>query len=199
MKVFIVDDHELIRTALRRELESHGHRVVAEAKNLSEANAFLNQQSIDPLDLAIVDLSLPDGSGLELIRSYAKAMTQCHFILLTANDDEDLLHEARSAGASAYVNKAEPLAHLLRVIEQRASSLDYLKLRRVQHYVPTLLSEREEEVLGLVASGFRSAEIASHLFIAESTVKSHLAAINRKLGTTNRTMAIARARALNLL
>jgi len=200
MKILIVDDHDLIRAGLRNVLTTSGHQVVAETNSIEAASEFLLEASNTfadvRCDVAIIDHALPDGIGLEFIRRYSQFFSDCAFILLTADMDESLLRLAQEAGAAAYINKSEPLSHLLRVISQLSS----MRLAPSSSQNPqSALSAREVQVLTRVAAGARSIEIASLLFISEATVKSHLASINRKLGASNRTMALAKAKALGIL
>lgn len=200
MKILIVDDHDLIRAGLRSVLTANGHHVIAEATSIEAASEYLleaNNAFADVrCDVAIIDHALPDGTGVEFIRRFARSFSDCAFILLTADMDDSLMRLAQEAGAAAYINKSEPLSHLLRIISQLSSMR--LAPSSPQN-LQSALSAREVQVLTRVAAGARSIEIASLLFISEATVKSHLASINRKLGASNRTMALAKAKALGIL
>ena len=189
MLILIVDDHELIRNGLAQALRGAGHNIVGEAATLAEAKA---QLLITQPEVVIVDVGLPDGSGLGLITPLSK------FVVLTLGDDPDSLQTAHKKGAAAYVLKGEPISHLLAIIDQLENS--------TYHFAaPALprnrfdLTQRELDVLQILQTGWSSKEMASHLFLAETTVKSHLASIYRKLDVKNRTQAIVVALANHLI
>lgn len=189
MLILIVDDHELIRRGLAQALRGAGHNIVGEAETLAQARA---QLLFTKPDLVVVDVNLPDGSGLELITPLLK------FVVLTLGDDPQSLRTAHQRGAAAYVLKGEPLTHLLTIIEQIENS-EY-------HFAaPALpqnrfdLTQRELDVIQILQRGWSAKEMASHLFLSEATVKTHLAAIYRKLHVKNRTQAIVIALANHLI
>ena len=189
MLILIVDDHELIRTGLKQALQAAGHNIVGEAASLAEARAEL---LFTQPDLVLVDVNLPDGSGLELITP----LLRC--IVLTLGDDPTSLQQAHRRGAAAYVLKGEPVTHLLTIIEQLENS--------TYHFAaPALpqnrfdLTQRELDVIQILQTGWSAKEMASHLFLSEATVKTHLASIYRKLGVKNRTQAIVVALANHLI
>ena len=189
MRVILVDDHQLIRDGLARSLHDRGHEVVGQAHSLSSARLVL---ATTTSDLAIIDLSLPDGSGLELISQ------QIPFLVLTLGEDADSLRAAYEKGAYAYVRKSAPVSELMKVIA-RIEAGERPFHRPTPRQDNSGLSDRELEVLRVLANGWSTREIASHLFLSESTVKTHLAAINRKLSVNSRTMAIAQSRSLGLI
>jgi len=189
MLILIVDDHELIRSGLKQALQAAGHNIVGEAASLAEARAEL---LFTQPDLVLVDVNLPDGSGLELITP----LLRC--IVLTLGDDPTSLQQAHRRGAAAYVLKGEPVTHLLTIIEQLQNS--------TYHFAaPALpqnrfdLTQRELDVIQILQTGWSAKEMASHLFLSEATVKTHLASIYRKLGVKNRTQAIVVALANHLI
>ena len=189
MLILIVDDHELIRNGLAQALRGAGHNIVGEAATLAEAKA---QLLFTHPEVVIVDVSLPDGSGLDLITPQYK------FVVLTLGDDPSSLQTAHKRGAAAYVLKGEPINHLLAIIDQLQSA--------TYHFAaPALpknrfdLTQRELDVLQILQTGWSAKEMASHLFLAETTVKSHLASIYRKLDVKNRTQAIVVALANHLI
>jgi len=189
MLILIVDDHELIRAGLKQALQSAGHNIVGEAASLAEARAEL---LFTQPDLVLVDVNLPDGSGLDLITP----LLRC--IVLMLGDDPTSLQQAHRRGAAAYVLKGEPVTHLLTIIEQLENS--------TYHFAaPALpqnrfdLTQRELDVIQILQTGWSAKEMASHLFLSEATVKTHLASIYRKLGVKNRTQAIVVALANHLI
>ncbi len=189
MLILIIDDHELIRNGLVQALRTAGHNIVGEAATIAEARA---QLLFTKPDLVIVDVNLPDGSGLDLITPLIK------FIVLTLGDDPGSLQLAHQRGAAAYVLKGEPVTHLLSVIDQLENS--------TYHFAaPALpenrfdLTQRELDVLQILQTGWSAKEMGSHLFLSEATIKSHLAAIYRKLEVKNRTQAVMVALANHLI
>lgn len=189
MLIFIVDDHELIRSGLAMALRGAGHNIAGEAATLAEARSQL--RFLDP-ELVIVDVQLPDGSGLDLVSPLIK------FVVLTVGDDPNSLRIAHERGAAAYVVKGEPVTHLLSVIDQ-------LERSNYHFAAPALpqnrfdLTQRELDVLHILQTGWSAKEMASHLFLSEATVKTHLASVYRKLSVNNRTQAIMVALANHLI
>ena len=189
MLVLVVDDHELIRQGLVQALRRAGHNIVGEAASIAEARASL---LFTKPDLVLVDVNLPDGSGLELITPLIK------FVVLTLGDDPDSLRIAHERGAAAYVLKGEPVSHLLSVIEQLENSTYHFAAPALPHNRFDL-TQRELDVIQILQTGWSAKEMGSHLFLSEATIKSHLAAIYRKLSVRNRTQAIVVALANRLI
>ena len=189
MLIFLVDDHELIRDGLTQALRGAGHNIVGVAATLADARS---QMAFVVADLYIVDAQLPDGSGLDLISAKER------FIVLTIGDDPKVLEQAHKAGARAYVLKGEPVSHLLKVIDQVGN--DIYRFDAPEHVeIPSGITRREREILNVLRHGLTTPEIASLLFLSDTTVKSHLASIYRKLHVTNRTQAVIAALALGLI
>lgn len=189
MLVLIVDDHELIRNGLVQAIRGAGHNIVGEAATLAEARI---QLLFTKPDLVIVDVNLPDGSGLELISPLTK------FIVLTLGDEPQSLRTAHERGAAAYVLKGEPVTHLLSIIEQLESSSYHFAAPALAHNRFDL-TQRELDVIQILQTGWSAKEMASHLFLSEATVKTHLTSIYRKLSVKNRTQAIMVALANHLI
>lgn len=189
MLVLVVDDHELIRQGLVQALRGAGHNIVGQVATIAEARAAL---LFTKPDLVIVDVNLPDGSGLELITPLIK------FVVLTLGDDPDSLRTAHERGAAAYVLKGEPVSHLLSVIEQLENSTYHFATPALPHNRFDL-TQRELDVIQILQTGWSAKEMGSHLFLSEATIKSHLAAIYRKLSVNNRTQAIVVALANRLI
>jgi hypothetical protein len=189
MLIFIVDDHELIREGLTHGLRSAGHNIVGSAESLADAR---KQMIFVHAEIYIVDVQLPDGSGLELINHSGR------FIMLTVGDDPDILDQAHKKGAAAYVLKGEPLTHLLHVIDQVGNNSYSFEAPPLTTHSYNLTT-RELDVLRILPRGLTTHEIASVLFLSDSTVKTHLAAIFRKLDVSNRTQAVIAALKLGLI
>lgn len=202
--VMLADDHELIREGLRRAFEREADfEVVAEAASVAEAVAV--GRKIDPA-VAIVDLRLPDGSGLDIVRELRAHSADMGIVVLTMYAGDNQLFDALDAGASAFVPKSAPAEEIVAAARHAASSprsftsaelADALK-RRTSPQGPQL-SPREREVLVLLADGLGVAQISRQLFISESTTKTHISKLYDKLGAGNRAQALMTALKLGLL
>ena len=199
-KVIIIDDHALIRSGLTDALTSAGFNVIAEAASKSEALAVLNK--LTP-DFCIVDLNLGDGNGVEIIKSMANQTQQTKYVVLTMNDDQENLDIARNSGASAYVLKSSPINELIDVLKSFSEGNERFKVvGKVNKSLPTKdfgLTAKELEVLQLLGTGATAAVMGKQLFLTEATVKTHLAAIYRKLSAGNRAQALSIAMSNNLI
>lgn len=192
IKVVLVDDHPLIRKGLSQALNKDEISVVGEASSLSEGMALLN--STTP-DICIVDLNLGSASGIELIKVGVVQNPNCAFVVLTMEDDLDTLITAKTAGARAYITKGSPIENLIEVVKTVLTDRkDFIKLGSFKDGAKRKdfgLTERELEVLQLLSSGATASAMGSILFLSEATIKSHLAAIYRKLEAANRAQAVS--------
>lgn len=192
IKVVLVDDHPLIRKGLSQALNKDEISVVGEASSLSEGVALLN--STTP-DICIVDLNLGSASGIELIKVGLVQNSNCAFVVLTMEDDLDTLIAAKAAGARAYITKGSPIENLIEVVKTVLTDRkDFIKLGSFKDGAKRRdfgLTERELEVLQLLSSGATASAMGSILFLSEATIKSHLAAIYRKLEAANRAQAVS--------
>jgi len=190
--VIIIDDHALIRSGLTDALTSSGFNVISEAASKSEALAVLNKLSPD---FCIVDLNLGDGNGVEIIKSMKNQTLQTKYVVLTMNDDQDNLDLAKSSGASAYVLKSSPINELIDVLKSFSEGNEPFKVvGKVNKSLPTKdygLTAKELEVLQLLGSGATASVMGNQLFLTEATVKTHLAAIYRKLSASNRAQSLS--------
>jgi DNA-binding NarL/FixJ family response regulator len=198
--VIIVDDHALIRSGLTDALTANGFNVIAEAASKSEALALLNTITAD---FCIVDLNLGDGNGVEIIRAMKSKTLHTKYLILTMNDDQSNLDMAKDSGASAYVLKSSPINELIEVMKSFSEGYDKFKLvGKVNKSVPVKdfgLTAKELEVLQLLGTGATAAVMGKQLFLTEATVKTHLAAIYRKLSASNRAQALSIAISNNLI
>jgi len=202
--VLLVDDHELIREGLRRAFErEEGLEVVAEAASVDEAIAM--GRKAQPT-VAIVDLRLPDGSGLDVVRTLRAQSADMGIVVLTMYAGDNQLFDALDAGASAFVPKSAPAEEIVAAARHAASAprsftsadlADALK-RRTSPQGPQL-SPREKEVLQLLADGMGVSQISRQLFISDSTTKTHISKLYDKLGAGNRAQALMTALRLGLL
>ena len=192
IKVVLVDDHPLIRKGLSQALNKDEISVVGEASSLSEGVALLN--STTP-DICIVDLNLGSASGIELIKVGVVQNPNCAFVVLTMEDDLDTLITAKAAGARAYITKGSSVENLIEVVKTVLTDRkDFIKLGSFKDGAKRKdfgLTERELEVLQLLSSGATASAMGSILFLSEATIKSHLAAIYRKLEAANRAQAVS--------
>lgn len=195
ISVLLVDDHQVVRDGLRMALQSEGFNVIGEAATKNEAFAQIAHK--DP-HVIVVDLNLPDGSGLELIAWARHVSPSVGIVVLTLNDDDAHLLACLDAGASAYVLKSDPLKDVIAAVSHAYTSplsfsgkgLSAAMSRKENGFG---LTPRELEVLMLLPKGMKSVQIASDLFISEATVKTHLSSIYRKLSVANRSQAVALA------
>jgi DNA-binding NarL/FixJ family response regulator len=202
--VVLVDDHALYRSGLRELLESHGIEVVGDAPT---AEAGLELVDRHAPDVAIMDLSLPGMSGIEAIRRLAADAPRTHVLALTVSASEADVTDAVLVGGSCYLLKDTPIETIVSGVRAAAAGeamispkmaatlLDRLRANGVREgpSPEEALSEREREVLRLVASGKENDEIARELFISPHTVKNHISSILLKLRVANRIQAAVRA------
>jgi DNA-binding NarL/FixJ family response regulator len=189
--VVLVDDHSLIRSGLSQALIGTDYQVIGEAASKSEALAVLNNKAPD---ICILDLNLGDGNGLDVISALNKAAKIIKFVVLTMDDDEDNLNLAKESGAAAYVLKSSPVSELLEVLSILEKSTKQFQvigeINRTTKQKDYRLTNRELDVLNLLGEGLTATTMGRKLFLSETTVKTHLAAIYRKLGAANRSQAL---------
>lgn len=191
--VLLIDDHQVVREGLKSALTNFGFTIAGEAASKNEAIAQIAHKSPKVI---VVDLSLPDGSGLEVVSWARSVSSTIGIVVLTLNDDDAHLLGSLQAGASAYVVKSAPITEVIAAISHAviapesfiAKGLSAAISRKKEGFA---LTARELEVLALLPKGQTSSHIASQLFVSEATIKTHLASIYRKLGVANRTEAVA--------
>ena len=200
VRVLLVDDHEVVRRGLRELLEDEDDiSVVAEAGGVDEA---LVRAAATRPDVAVVDVRLPDGGGVELCRRLRASADGPRCLVLTAFDDEEALVGAIMAGASGYLLKqvrGQDLVTAVREVAAGRSLLDPQTTARVldrmrkppEVDVLDALTEQERRVLDLIGEGLTNRQIAERLFLAEKTVKNYVTAVLSKLGMERRTQAAA--------
>ncbi len=194
MRVLLVDDHKLVRQGTRLYLESQGIEVVAEATNGHEAVAMA--RDLMP-DVVIMDIRLPELSGVEATRRIRQEQPDVLVLALSAYDDPAYVQALYQAGANGYILKTAELADLLAALQQIASGhkvYDPSALDLASHQVPVEgLTDRELEVLQQAGEGLTNKQIGETLFISARTVQGHLQNIYQKLGVSTRTEAVALA------
>lgn len=198
VRVLIVDDHALIRDGLRKILSVEpGIRVVGEAANGQEAVRFVVRE---PVDVVLLDVSMPVMNGIEACREIKRARPGVAVVALTIHDQEEYLFEMIRAGVSGYVLKDISSGKLVETIFGVARGESFIPPQMTAKVFqefnrlslrsnPDGLTEREVEVLRLVAGGASNREIAGKLFISEKTVKNHMSNIFQKIGVVDRTQA----------
>lgn len=199
IRVVIVDDHELVRRGLRDVLaESGGIDVVGEADNARDAVRRIAE--LRP-DVALLDVRLPDGSGIEVCRQVRSADPRLRALMVTSYEDPEAVYAAILAGASGYVLKEIRGSGLAEAVVRVASGQSLLDpavtgqvLERLRHPAavdPQLaaLTAQERRILDLIAEGLTNREIGVSLHVSEQTVKNHVTNVLAKLNVTRRTQA----------
>ncbi|MEU7869990.1 response regulator transcription factor [Dactylosporangium sp. NPDC049140] len=203
-RLLLVDDQDLIRRGLRHAFEEHRQfEVVGEAATAAEA---IRQAGALRPDVVIMELRLPDGSGLEVTRALRRTSGGMGIVLLAMYAGDDQLFGALEAGASAFVPKTAPAEEIVAAARHAVSApgafaaadLGEAMRRRLAPSGPRL-SPRESQVLRLLADGRSVSGIAKQLFVSESTAKTHISKLYEKLGAANRTQALMNALRLGVL
>ena len=215
----VVEDELLMQRRLRMLLQQLGYsdEALAFSCNLAQARAHMREQ---PIALALVDLGLPDGSGIELISELRNADPGLYIVVISAWSTEDLILSALRAGATGYILKERDdleISFSIRNVLRGGVSIDPFIARRILALLPVTpplrdsthtegdedaavsLSRRETEILQLVGQGFTNREIAESLFISRYTVETHIKNTYKKLAVSSRTRAVNEARLLGLL
>jgi DNA-binding NarL/FixJ family response regulator len=199
VRVFLLDDHEVVRRGLRDLLEAEDDlEVVGEAGTAVEALARI--AACRP-QVAVLDVRLPDGDGVEVCRQIRSDLPEVACLMLTSFADDEALFAAIMAGAAGYVLKeirTNDLVDAVRRVAEGQSLLDPAVTRRVLDRLRTgsaedprlaALSPQERRILDLIAEGKTNRQIASELFLAEKTIKNYVSALLSKLGLQRRTEA----------
>lgn len=195
-RVVVVDGHTLTRYGLTGLLEEQPDLdVVAEAGSMAEAPRVI--AAAQP-HVVTIDVALPDGNGLRLARDLRDRYPTLGIVILTSGGEDDVLFRAMESGASAFVDKAAPVAEVLAAIRHAsvaassftASGLMNALIRRSTAPDGLQLSARERQVLQLLADGLSIPAIARALYVSHSSAKTYVARLYGKLGATNRTQAL---------
>jgi DNA-binding NarL/FixJ family response regulator len=202
--VLLIDDHELIRQGLAGAFaQADGFDVAGQAGSVEDGLALA--RDISP-DVVVTDVRLPDGSGLDVVRALRKEDKQVGLVVLTMYAGDEQLFAAMDAGASGFVGKDAPTSTVIGAARQAAIApltftcmgLAEAMIRRMSSGVPRL-SDRERQVLELLAEGLGVTAIAERLYLSESTAKSHIGRIYEKLGAANRAQALVTAMRTGLI
>jgi two-component system response regulator DevR len=207
IRVFLLDDHEIVRRGVRELLESTGTMtVVGEAGTAEEAYGRI--PATNP-NVAVLDVRLPDGNGVEVCREIRSRHPEIHCLMLTSYSDDEALFDAIMAGASGYVLKQIRTDDLIQAVTKVAAGeslldpnltakvLDRLRKgteedERVKH-----LTDQERRILGFLADGMTNRQIADEMFLAEKTVKNYVSNLLSKMGMNRRTEAAVYAARLS--
>jgi|SRR5579871_4516837 DNA-binding NarL/FixJ family response regulator len=200
-RVLLVDDHQLLRQAVRRALEDAGMEVVAEAGDGSEAVRLAIE--IVP-DVIVMDVSMPVLDGVEATRRIHANNPDLPIVVLTMHGEDAQRREALAAGATGFLTKDVSMQDVVRTVHQACGDvalspelastiLSELRAPDPDPRSSSPLTPREEEVLQLIADGLSTTEVAMQLFISGKTVKNHLASIYEKLDARDRTQAVLAA------
>lgn len=199
LRIFLVDDHEVVRRGVRELLDAeHDFEVVGEAGNVDEA--IRRVPALAP-DVAVLDVRLPDGNGVELCRDLLAMQPTLACLMLTSFDDDEALFDAIIAGAAGYILKqvrGHDIVDAVRQVGAGRSLLDprltakvLERVRRGPEEDPRLasLSPQERRILEYLAEGKTNRQIAAEMFLAEKTVKNYVSNLLAKLGMHRRTEA----------
>ena len=199
IRVFLLDDHELVRRGIRELLESEGDIVVV-GESGSAQEAIRRIPALRP-DVAILDGRLPDGSGIDVCRDVRSVDPSIKALILTSYDDDDALFAAIMAGAAGYILKqvrGNDFVDTVRRVAAGQSTLDPAMtaqvLERVRLGPPKDrelegLTAQEQRILELIGEGLTNRQIAERMHLAEKTVKNYVSSMLAKLGLTSRTQA----------
>ena len=205
VSLLVVDDHEVVRAGLASALTGDGDFELAGA--VGSASEALAEVSRRRVDVALVDLRLPDMTGTDLCRLLQRASTRPAIVLFSSYVSEDIVRRAKDAGACAFISKAWGLDRLRATLEEVSAA------RGVPHDPPIVrqlhqlvaqrrgrgLTSQQERVLELSAEGLTYREIGGQLFITESTVRFHVQKLKHRFGARNKTDLVAKALATGVI
>lgn len=197
MRVAITDDHGIVREGMRWMLEEESDiEIVAEADS---GPALLTILETEPVDVVLLDVRMPDMSGLEVLEIIRSEYPQVRVIMLTMHDQTAYVRRAMELGAAGYMLKSAGREELVRAIDVAAAGDTYLHGGVVEGLVHAKeekardfhLSPREKQVLQLIADGYENKQIARELDISDATVKTYVRETFERLGATSRAQAVA--------
>ncbi len=207
IRVFLLDDHEIVRRGLRELLEAEGDiEVVGEASTADEA---LRRVPATRPDVAVLDVRLPDGNGVEVCRQLRSDDDHLTCLMLTSYADDEALFDSIMAGAAGYVLKQIRGNELVDAVRRVAAGQSLLDPSVTQQVLDRLrrgteederlagLTDQERKILELLAEGLTNREIAARMFLAEKTVKNYVSNLLAKMGMQRRTEAAVYAARLN--
>jgi two-component system response regulator DegU len=204
IRLMLADDHRMLREGLRRSMTEAGFDVVGEAGDGVEAIAMADD--LQP-DVILMDVTMPNCDGVEACRRVIESGTDTRVVMLTMHADQEVLANAIRAGAIGYLTKdssTREIADAVRmavegdtVLSPQLARTMLEEVRKLDapgtHEAERVISDREVEVLQLIADGCSTPEVAAQLYISQKTVKNHLASIYQKLDARDRTQAVLAA------
>ncbi len=201
VRVFLVDDHEVVRVGVSALIDAEDDmEVVGEAGTVSDA---ISRISIAKPDVALLDVRLPDGTGVELCRDIRSNHPEVACVMLTSHSDDEALFSSILAGASGYLLKGVKVDDLIEAIRKVANGMSLLDSSVTNRVLERLrtpgkddepvmrLSKQEKRILELITEGNTNREIAETMFLAEKTVKNYVSNLLAKLGMSHRSEAAA--------
>jgi len=201
MRLLVIDDHQIVREGIANIARREGIDIVGEADTKESAIAAIAEANPDVIT---VDLSLPDGSGLEIVKWARRNSQKIGIVVISILDDDANLLASMNAGASGFISKTAPLDEIVSAIQSSYKSpLSFTSKGLVRAINSRLfratLTGRELEILALLPSGLNGDELAKELFITPATLKTHLNSIYRKLQVRNRSGAVSEAKRRGLI
>jgi DNA-binding NarL/FixJ family response regulator len=206
MRVLLADDHQILRDGIRRGLESAGEDVVGEADNGEEALELVRATSPD---IVLMDLSMPVLDGVSATRRITEEFPEVRVVVLTMHDDPQRTRAALEAGAIGYLTKGTSFADVLDTLRRAMAGEEVLSPQLAASMLTAasgstddteeLLSERQTEILQMIADGLSTKQVARELGITQKTVHNHLNAIYRRLDTQSLTHAVLSAVRLGII
>jgi len=200
LRVFLLDDHEVVRRGVRQLLEAEADLEVVGEAGLGD-DAVIAVAGLRP-DVAVLDMRLPDGSGIDVCRQIKASSPDVKCLMLTSFDDENDIIDSLMAGASGVMLKETEGRALVNAIRAAATGRSVIDastasrvLRRIEGGAPRVpvelasLTATEHQILMLIAEGLTNRQIGERVFLAEKTVKNHVTSILAKLGLSRRTQA----------
>lgn len=201
--VVLVDDHKLVRQAVKRALVDNGYDVIGEASDGEEGVRLVNE--LTP-DIVMLDITMPVMDGLSALKIIKADKPDTRVVMLTMHGEATVVNQAINAGATAFMTKDAPMAEVIEVVK-KVSEGELISPSIAQQMLDTgsgitpevgeaidtdtgILTKRETEILQLIADGRSTNDVASDLFISVKTVKNHLASIYDKLDARDRTQAV---------
>lgn len=205
MRILISDDHALFRGGLRLQLSEF--RPGTEIIETADFDSLLTKAGEVPFDIIIADLGMPGMPWRQALEGVREKQPDCRIVILSANDDDTSVREAIRVGANGFISKRdspEVVMAALNLVLSGGTCVPPSFVRRTggaDTSVPeqASITQRQQEVLRLMAEGLANKQIAYQLKLSEGTIKLHVAAILKSLGASNRTQAVATARNLGLL
>lgn len=195
IRVLIIDDHPVVRLGLKTMLESEGRIVVTAA--VGSAKEGMAEVEKSKPDVVLLDLRMPEMEGVEAIAELRNMDPQLRVLILTNYEEDEYIFRAMRAGAMGYLLKNTPQEEIIRAVDRVNNNERCISPEIATRLTETIareeLTQREIEVLNLVADGLTNKEVADRLFISARTARNHVASCLLKLGADDRTEAVTRA------